>query len=179
MLEALGVDITAGPEIVEECIHRIGIGFLFAQALHGAMKYAAKPRREIGIRTVFNMLGPLANPAGATSQLIGVYDAKLTETFAGVLRRLGTKRAFVVHGADGLDEATVTAETRISELNDGMISTYNIEPVSLFGTVYAPEELCGKDAETNARITIEVLSGGGGSRTGYRTSQRGSCNCGG
>lgn len=162
VLEALGVNITAGPEIVEECIHRIGIGFLFAPALHGAMKYAAKPRREVGIRTVFNMLGPLANPAGATAQLIGVYDAKLTEVVASVLKRLGAKRAFVVHGADGLDEATVTAETRVSELNDGMISTYNIDPVSLFGATYSPEELLGKDADTNARITTEVLSGAEG-----------------
>ena len=126
------------------------------------MKYAVKPRREVGIRTVFNMLGPLANPAGATAQLIGVYDAKLTEVVASVLKRLGAKRAFVVHGADGLDEATVTAETRVSELNDGMISTYNIDPVSLFGVTYSPEELLGKDADTNARITTEVLSGAEG-----------------
>ncbi len=120
VLEALGVKIDAAPEIVEECLQQIGIGFLFAPRLHGAMKYAIGPRREIGIRTIFNMLGPLTNPAGATAQLIGVYDPRLTEMFAGVLKNLGTKRAFVVHGADGLDEATVTGETRVSELKDGL-----------------------------------------------------------
>lgn len=108
VLEALGVNISTGPEIVEECIHETGLGFLFAPRLHGAMKHAIGPRREIGIRTIFNMLGPLTNPAGATSQLIGVYDPRLTEVFAEVLKTLGTKRAFVVHGSDGLDEATVT-----------------------------------------------------------------------
>ncbi len=159
VLEALGVKIDAGPEIVEECLQEIGIGFLFAPRLHGAMKYAIGPRREIGIRTIFNMLGPLTNPAGATSQLIGVYDPKLTEMFAGVLKNLGTKRAFVVHGADGLDEATVTGETRVSELKEGLITTYNIDPLELFGETYPAADLRGGDAEANARITTEVLSG--------------------
>jgi len=159
VLEALGVKIDAAPEIVEECLQQIGIGFLFAPKLHGAMKYAIGPRREIGIRTIFNMLGPLTNPAGATSQLIGVYDPRLTEMFAGVLKNLGTKRAFVVHGSDGLDEATVTGETRVSELKDGLISTYNIDPLELFGELHRAADLLGKDAETNARITTEVLSG--------------------
>ena len=164
VLEALGVNIDAGPEVVEECLQEIGIGFLFAPRLHGAMKHAIGPRREIGIRTVFNMLGPLTNPAGATCQLIGVYDARLTEMFASVLKNLGTKRAFVVHGEDGLDEATVTGETRVSELNDGMISTYNIDPVDFFGRTYAAEELLGGDADQNARITNEILSGADGAR---------------
>ena len=159
VLEALGVKIDAGPEIVEECLQEIGIGFLFAPRLHGAMKYAIGPRREIGIRTIFNMLGPLTNPAGATSQLIGVYDPKLTEMFAGVLRNLGTRRAFVVHGADGLDEATVTGETRVSELKEGLISTYNLDPLELFGETYPAADLKGGNAEENARITTEVLSG--------------------
>lgn len=162
VLEALGVNIDAPPEIVEECVQQAGIGFLFAPKLHGAMKYAIGPRREIGIRTIFNMLGPLTNPAGATSQLIGVYDPRLTEMFAGVLRNLGAKRAFVVHGADGLDEATVTAETRISELRDGTVSTYNIDPVALFGAAYGRDELAGADATTNAQITKDVLSGRSG-----------------
>jgi len=164
LLEALGVNIDAGPEIVEECIQQIGIGFLFAPRLHGAMKYAIGPRREIGIRTIFNMLGPLTNPAGATSQLIGVYDAKLTEMFAGVLRNLGTKRAFVVHGADGLDEATVTGETRVSELKDGLISTYNINPREIFGATYPGKELTGGDATVNAQITRDILTGHDGAR---------------
>lgn len=159
VLEALGVNISTGPEIVEECIHEIGLGFLFAPRLHGAMKHAIGPRREIGIRTIFNMLGPLTNPAGATSQLIGVYDPRLTEVFAEVLKTLGTKRAFVVHGSDGLDEATVTGETRVSELRDGLITTYNIDPAEFFGEIYSGNELFGKDASVNARITTQVLSG--------------------
>ncbi|MEW6332963.1 MAG: anthranilate phosphoribosyltransferase [Thermodesulfobacteriota bacterium] len=159
LLEALGVKIDADPEIIEECLQEVGIGFLFAPRLHGAMKYAIGPRREIGIRTIFNMLGPLTNPAGATSQLIGVYDPKLTEMFAGVLKNLGTKRAFIVHGADGLDEATVTGETRVSELKEGLITTYNIDPQELFGETYPAHDLRGGDAETNARITTEILSG--------------------
>jgi len=162
VLEALGVNISAGPEIVEECIQETGIGFLFAPRLHAAMKYAVGPRREIGIRTIFNMLGPLTNPAGATSQLIGVYDSSLTEMFAGVLKNLGTKRAFVVHGSDGLDEATVTGETRVSELKNGLITTYNITPVDIFGEKYDGEELLGADASSNAQITKDILSGKNG-----------------
>ncbi len=164
VLEAIGVNIDAPPEIVEECVQQAGIGFLFAPKLHGAMKYAIGPRREIGLRTIFNMLGPLTNPAGATAQLIGVYDPKLTEMFAGVLKNLGTKRAFIVHGADGLDEATVTTETRVSELKDGIVTTYNINPVDYFGTTYSGEALRGGDASTNAEITKAVLSGEEGAR---------------
>ncbi len=165
LLEALGVKIDAAPEIVEECLQQIGIGFLFAPRLHGAMKYAIGPRREIGIRTIFNMLGPLTNPAGATAQLIGVYDPRLTEMFAGVLKNLGTKRAFVVHGADGLDEATVTGETRVSELKEGLITTYNIDPLELFGEGFAADDdVKGGDAQANARITTEILSGETGAR---------------
>ena len=164
VLEALGVNIDAGVEIVEECIQQIGIGFLFAPRLHGAMKYALGPRREIGIRTIFNMLGPLTNPAGATSQLIGVYDPKLTEIFAGVLKNMGTKRAFVVHGSDGLDEATVTGETRVSELQGGIIRTYNINPVDFFGETYPLEELAGGDASANAQMAMDILMGKDGGR---------------
>ncbi len=159
VLEALGVKIDAAPEIVEECLQQIGIGFLFAPRLHGAMKYAISPRREIGIRTIFNMLGPLTNPAGATAQLIGVYDPKLTEMFAGVLKNLGTKRAFIVHGANGLDEATVTGPTRVAELKEGLITTYDINPVELFGGISDSTDLRGGDAEANARITTAILSG--------------------
>lgn len=159
LLEALGVNINAGPEVVEEAIAEEGIGFLFAPLLHGAMKHAIGPRREIGIRTVFNMLGPLTNPAGATNQLIGVYDGKLTEMFASVLRELGTRRAFVVHGLDGLDEATVTTETRVTELKEGLISTFNLDPVIYFGQTYPKEELAGGTAQENAAITLRILSG--------------------
>jgi anthranilate phosphoribosyltransferase len=164
VLEALGVKIDAPAEVVEECLQQVGIGFLFAPQLHGAMKYAIGPRREIGIRTIFNMLGPLTNPAGATAQLIGVYDRQLTEMFAGVLRNLGTKRAFVVHGADGLDEATVTGPTRVAELRDGLISTYDLDPEELFGSLCSAEALRGGDGETNARITRAILDGESGPR---------------
>jgi anthranilate phosphoribosyltransferase len=159
VLEALGVNINVGPEIVEECLQQIGIGFLFAPLLHRAMKYAIGPRREIGIRTIFNMLGPLTNPAGATCQLIGVYDAKLTEMFAGVLKNLGTKRAFIVHGADGLDEATVTGETRVSELKEGLVTTYNIDPIEIFGEACDPGALAGCSPAENSVITRNILAG--------------------
>jgi anthranilate phosphoribosyltransferase len=159
VLEALGVRIDVSPDAVEECLQQIGIGFLFAPKLHGAMKNAIGPRRELGLRTIFNMLGPLTNPASATAQLIGVYDPKLTEMFAGVLRNLGTRRAFVVHGSDGLDEATVTGETRVSELKDGRITTYNIHPMEFFGGAFGAEELTGGDAFTNAAVTRAILAG--------------------
>lgn len=159
VLEALGVNISVDQEIVEECIQQIGIGFLFAPKLHGAMKYAIGPRREIGIRTIFNMLGPLTNPAGATAQLLGVYDPKLTEMFADVLKNMGTKRAFVVHGSDGLDEVTITGETRVAELKDGIVRTYNIHPKDYVGTTYPLNDIRGGDPTTNAQITKDVLSG--------------------
>ncbi len=162
VLEALGVNISADQDIVEECVQQIGIGFLFAPKLHGAMKYAIGPRREIGIRTIFNMLGPLTNPAGATAQLLGVYDPKLTEMFADVLKNMGTKRAFVVHGMDGLDEVTLSRETRVAELKDGIVRTYNINPVDYFGKTYPLEDIRGGDPQKNAQIIRDVLSGKNG-----------------
>lgn len=162
VLEALGVNISADQDIVEECVQQIGIGFLFAPKLHGAMKYAIGPRREIGIRTIFNMLGPLTNPAGATAQLLGVYDAKLTEMFADVLKNMGTKRAFVVHGMDGLDEVTLSRETRVTQLKDGIVKTYNINPVDYFGKTYPLEDIRGGDPQKNAQIIRDVLSGKNG-----------------
>ncbi len=159
VLEALGVNISVDQEIVEECIQQIGIGFLFAPKLHGAMKYAIGPRREIGIRTIFNMLGPLTNPAGATAQLLGVYDPKLTEMFADVLKNMGTKRAFVVNGLDGLDEVTITGETRVAELKEGIVRTYNIHPKDYIGSTYPLKDIRGGDPAVNARITKDVLSG--------------------
>jgi anthranilate phosphoribosyltransferase len=162
VLEALGVNISADQDIVEECVQQIGIGFLFAPKLHGAMKYAIGPRREIGIRTIFNMLGPLTNPAGATAQLLGVYDKKLTEMFADVLKNMGTKRAFVVHGLDGLDEVTITGETRVAELKDGIVRTYNINPVDYFGRIDTIDSIRGGDPVVNAQIAKDVLSGKNG-----------------
>lgn len=126
LLEALGMRLDVVPEVVEEAIHEIGIGFLFAPLFHGAMRHAARARKEVGIRSIFNMLGPLTNPAGANCQVLGVYAPELTEMFAQALRLLGSRRVFVVHGHDGLDEITVCAPTRISELKDGLIRTYDI-----------------------------------------------------
>lgn len=159
LLEAMGVKIDINPEIVEEAIQEIGIGFLFAPLYHGAMRHAAKARKELGIRSIFNMLGPLTNPAGANCQLLGVYAPELTEMFANALRLLGTKRAFVVHGHDGLDEITVCAPTRISELNDGLIRTYDITPEQFFGNQSNPEDLTGGDPEMNAEITRKIFNG--------------------
>ncbi len=164
VLSALGVNIEASPETVSRCLDDVGIGFLFAISLHGAMKYAIGPRREIGARTIFNALGPLSNPAGATRQVVGVYSAALTETLAGVLGTLGTERAFVVHGSDGLDEMTLTGPTRVSELKNGSVSTYDVSPGD-FGLAQAPADaLKGGDADYNAEITRSILNGEEGPR---------------
>ena len=128
VLGALDVNIEASPETVSRCLDDVGIGFLFAISLHGAMKYAIGPRREIGARTIFNAFAPLTNPAGAKRQVIGVYSAALTETLASVLGTLGSERAFVVHGSDGLDEMTLTGPTKVSELKNGSVSTYDVSP---------------------------------------------------
>lgn len=159
VLGELGVNIEAPPEQVGECIDEVGIGFLFAIALHGAMKHAIGPRKELATRTVFNALGPLTNPAGAKRQLIGVYDGSLTDRIAGVLNELGSERAFVVHGSDGLDEITLTGPTRVSELNDGQIITREISPGDFGLEMVAAEALAGGDASHNAQILREVLDG--------------------
>lgn len=159
LLEILGINLNTDPEIVEEAVEEIGIGFLFAPLYHGAMKYAGKARKEVGIRSIFNMLGPLTNPGGANCQLIGVFAPELTEMFANALKLLGTKRAFVVHGHDGLDEISICAPTRISELNDGLINTYDITPEQFFGKEADPEDLVGGGPEKNAEITKSILNG--------------------
>jgi anthranilate phosphoribosyltransferase len=164
VLEALGVKLDTPPEIVEEAIHEVGIGFMFAPLYHSAMKYAIKPRQELGIRSIFNMLGPLTNPASAGCQLLGVFAPQLTEMFAQALRLLGGQSAMVVHGHDGLDEISVCAPTRVSELKDGIVRTYDIDPVPYFGQLADPEEMAGGDAEVNAAITRDILSGGAGAR---------------
>ncbi|MBU0676146.1 MAG: anthranilate phosphoribosyltransferase [Proteobacteria bacterium] len=128
VLEALGVDLTMTPERVGECIQQVGIGFMFAPVMHGAMKYAIGPRREIGIRTIFNILGPLTNPAGANVQVMGVFDPALTSKLALVLGKLGTRRALVVCGEGNLDELTVTGTTEVAEWRDGKISNYLVTP---------------------------------------------------
>jgi anthranilate phosphoribosyltransferase len=162
LLESLGVRLDVGPEVVEEAIREIGIGFLFAPVFHGAMRHAAKARKEVGVRSIFNMLGPLTNPAGANCQLLGVYAPELTEMFARALQLLGTRRAFVVHGHDGLDEISVCAPTRVSELTDGLIRTYDLTPDQLLGRLAEPQDLVGGDPAVNAGITREILGGGKG-----------------
>ncbi len=159
VLEALGVVLDTPPEIVEEAVQQIGIGFLFAPLYHSAMKHAAAARKQVGIRSIFNMLGPLTNPAGANCQLLGVYAPQLTEMFARALQMLGARAAFVVHGHDGLDEISVCAPTRISQLEDGQIKTFDLEPETFFGKRAEPRELRGGDPAQNARITRDILSG--------------------
>jgi len=159
LLEVLGVKLDTQPEIVEEAVQEIGIGFLFAPLYHSAMRYAANARKEIGLRSIFNMLGPLTNPAAANCQLLGVYAPELTEMFAQALQLLGTKRAFVVHGHDGLDEISVCAPTRISELKDGLIRTYDINPEQFFGTLANSRDMAGGSPEENAEITLSILKG--------------------
>jgi len=164
VLETLGVKLDTPPEVVEEAIQEIGIGFLFAPLYHSAMRFAAKARKEIGLRSIFNMLGPLTNPAGANCLLLGVYAPELTEMFAQAAKLLGAKRAFAVHGHDGLDEISVCAPTRISELKDSMIRTYDITPEQFFGKIAYPEDMLGGDSQKNAKITRKILEGEKGPR---------------
>ena len=159
VLEALGVNLDLDPEIVEEAVNGIGIGFMFALVFHGAMKYAARARKECGIRSIFNMLGPLTNPAAATCQILGVYAPHLTQMFAKALKLLGVEKAFVVHGHDGMDEITTTDLTRVSELSDGRIKSYDLDPLQFFDDYADPEDLKGGDVHTNAAIIRSVLAG--------------------
>ena len=159
VLETLGVNINTDPELVEEAVNDIGIGFLFAPKFHSAMRHAAQARKEVGIKSIFNMLGPLTNPAATRHQLLGVFAPQLTEMFAEALKLLGATRALVVHGHDGMDEITVCAPTRVSELNEGMIRTYDIDPLEFFDDYAEPEDIKGGDVKTNAAITLSILRG--------------------
>ncbi len=159
VLKALGVNIETPKEKVEKCLDEVGIAFLFAPMMHGAMKYAAPVRRELGIRTVFNILGPLTNPAGARRQLIGVFDARLTEPLARVLLELGSERAMVVHGEGGLDEISTFGKTTISELKNGTVSTYEFHHSSVGVPSTSIREIAGGDAEFNAQIVRDVVGG--------------------
>ena len=159
VLTALGVRIDLPAEHITDCLNEVGIGFLFAPLFHGAMKHCAVPRQEMGVRTLLNVLGPLTNPAGATIQVLGVYEAKLTELLARVLVHLGTQHCFVVHGMDGLDEVTLSDRTQVSEGKGGRVSSYHLEPGD-FGLKPVPlKELVGGTAEDNAHITREILQG--------------------
>ncbi len=163
VLEALGVKIDLNAEQVQRCLEEVGMGFMFAPVFHPAMKYASAPRREIGIRTVFNILGPLTNPAGAMAQVLGVADGSLVEKLALVLRSLGCHHALVVHGEDGLDEITLTGETQVCELKNGRINSYAISPESFgLSRVSSLENLRGGTAEENATVLRNILAGAPG-----------------
>ena len=159
VLQALGINIEMPAQRIEECLNDVGIAFLFAPMMHQAMKYAIGPRREIGIRTIFNLLGPLTNPAGVKAQIMGVYSANLTGLLAKALGNLGLTRAYVVHGMDGLDEITVADRTKVSEYKDGTVTDYFIHPSDFDLPMGKPEDLKGGDARDNAAIALQVLNG--------------------
>jgi len=160
VLEALGAEIGLGPEEVGRCIAEVGIGFMFARTHHPAMRHVVPVRAELPFRTVFNLLGPLTNPAGATRQLVGVFHGDYVRPVAEALKELGAEKALVVHGTDGLDEITVTAPTLAAEVSDGDVTEYEVSPEQLGLTRHPPDGLLGGDAHLNARVLRDVLSGG-------------------
>jgi len=162
LLQALGVNLQVSAAQAARCIDEVGIGFLFAPQFHPAMKHALGPRQEIGLRTVFNILGPLCNPAGAARQLLGVYDGSLTGLMAEVLLSLGTEHAFVVHGADGLDELSTTGTNRVSRVHGGKIETFDVDPRALGLPPARLSDLAGGAAEENAAATRAILDGQAG-----------------
>lgn len=175
VLEALGVNINLTSDQAAKCLDEIGICFLFAQLYHPSMKHAAAPRKELGVRTIFNMLGPLTNPAGADRQLLGIYDRGKTATIASVMRQLGLKRAMVVSSHDGLDEISISAPTQVSELIGGDIRTYDIDPEAIGLRTYPITEVLGGDAATNADIIRRVLQGEQGAYRDVVLANAGAC----
>jgi len=159
VLEALGINISLTPDQVRGSIEKVGIGFMFAQAFHKSMKHAAGPRKELGIKTIFNILGPLTNPANAGGQILGVFDTKLTEPLANVLLNLGVERAMVIHGSDGMDEITITGTTKVSEVRDGKVINYHLNPEDYGFKIAVKEDLIGGDSQINADIIISIFSG--------------------
>jgi anthranilate phosphoribosyltransferase len=159
VLEALGVNLAAPPAVVEQCLEQAGIAFFFAPVFHPSMKHAGPTRKELGIRTAFNLLGPLTNPAGAARQLVGVPRPELTELVARSLSRLGSERAWVVHGADGLDEISTTGYTKVSECRDGRVNTFYMHPADVGLGKSAAGTLKGGDAADNVAIARAVLAG--------------------
>lgn len=159
VLTALGVRIDLSPDRVADCIDEVGVGFLFAPLYHGAMKHCAGPRQEMGIRTLLNLLGPLTNPAGATHQVLGVYDAQLTEVLGRVLLQLGSQHCFVLHGMDGLDEITLSDRTKVSEGKSGVVSSFFIAPEEFDLPRVPRREVAGGTPDENARITKDILEG--------------------
>ena len=158
-LECLGFNLAAAPEIMEQALNEIGITFMFAPSFHKAMRFAGPVRKQMGVRTLFNLLGPLTNPAGAPCQLLGVFAPELTEAFAEVLKKLGSRRVLVVHGHDGMDEITLTTTSRCSELKDGLVKTYDIDPAVYFDDYCTNAELEGGLPADNAAITRGILEG--------------------
>jgi anthranilate phosphoribosyltransferase len=159
VFEAMGVNIAASPAVVERCLREVGIAFFFAPTFHPSMKHAAQVRRDLGIRSAFNLLGPLTNPAGASRQLVGVPRPELAELVARSLARLGSDRAWVVHGADGLDELSTTGYTKVCQLRHGAVHTFHVQPAD-FGVKKArPADLAGGDGAENARIITDILAG--------------------
>ena len=159
VLSSLGLNLDLSPDQVAECIDEVGIGFLFAPNFHPAMKHAIKPRKELGQRTIFNLLGPLTNPAGATHQLIGVYDPELTQPMAEVLGELGGQAAYVVHGSGGLDELTTSGKNQVSELRNGEVRTYSLDPREFNLKAASKTDLRGGTPEQNAVMTRDILDG--------------------
>jgi anthranilate phosphoribosyltransferase len=164
VLEALGVKIDLPAERVAACIDEVGIGFLFAPVFHPAMRHAAGPRRELGVRTIFNLLGPLSNPAGARHQVVGVFAAEWTEPLATALGQLGSTHALVVHGEDGLDEISLAATTQVSEWKGGVLRTYRVTPEEFGFTRCRADDLSGADRDAAARIIHDILAGVPGPR---------------
>lgn len=175
VLEALGVNIQLDAGQAKRCLDDIGICFMFSQLYHPSMKHAAGPRKELGIRTVFNMLGPLTNPAGADRQVLGIYDGGKTSTIAEVLRELGSKRALVVSSREGLDEISISSPTRVSELKNGEIRTYDLQPEDLGLRTYPLEAMIGGDPLTNAEIVRRVLQGAPGAHRDVVLANAGAC----
>ena len=159
VLEALGVNLNVPPLTVQRAIEQVGIGFMFAPAFHPAMKNAIVPRREIGVRTVFNILGPLTNPANANAQVLGVYDPQLVEPMAKVLQKLGTEEAMVVHGIDGLDEISTIGKTKLAWLKDGQTTSKKITPQDLNLKQARPNEISGFDVEQSAKLLVNIING--------------------
>ena len=162
VLEALGVKITLSPESVARCLNDVGFGFMFAQVYHPSMRFAAGPRREIGIRTVFNILGPLTNPAGADRQVIGVADPSMADRMAHVLGQLGSRKALVVHGSDGMDEITITGPSTVWQLENGEVTEFDVTPGGLGVSVSSADSIQATSAEHSARIARSVLAGESG-----------------
>jgi anthranilate phosphoribosyltransferase len=166
VLDALGVNVAAPPAVVERCLHEVGLAFFFAPTFHPAMRHAAQARKDLGVRTAFNLLGPLTNPAGAERQIVGVPRPELTELLARALLLLGSRRAWVVHGADGLDEISTTGYTKVSECREGTVQTFYVHPADYGLPKASLDALRGGDAARNAHIIRDVLDGGQGPARG-------------